>query len=60
MTKKNLFENFFKKKSNFEYIFSCLVYSIFAFIKKLRFPIVLICRALKESPVLGSLFNMVN
>lgn len=46
----------FKKKSNFEYIFSCISYSIFAFIKKLRFLIVIIFCALKESPIVDSLF----
>lgn len=46
----------FKKKSNFEYIFSCISYSIFAFIKKLRFLIAIFFCALKESPILDSLF----
>ena len=40
-------------------VFLELSYPIFAYIKKLRFPIGVFCHALKENPVQGSLFMYV-
>lgn len=40
-------------------VFSDLSYPIFAYIKKLRFPIGVFCRALEENPLEGSLFMYV-
>ncbi|KWZ78825.1 hypothetical protein [Anaerococcus tetradius] len=40
--------------------FALLCCSIFAYIKKLRFPLVKYDYKLQENPVLGSLFTFVN
>ena len=41
---------------SFQNIFIYQLHSIFAFIKKLKFPIQYFYLAIKESPALGSLF----